>query len=118
MIITVNTWRRYYTWNDIKKIINTIDTNGTIEIEHSVTKEQLDFLSQSIQSGYELAIKDCKNITKIWYENHATNWEVNNLVDDLFGREFLQSLLKWDLLQQIYTMINLLQNTTSLCGIE
>lgn len=47
---------------DIKKIINTIDTNGTIEIEHSVTKEQLNFLSQSIKAGYELAIKDVEKL--------------------------------------------------------
>ena len=42
--------------------------------------------------GREETIKEIKDITKQWYENHSTNWEVNNLVDDLFGREFLQSL--------------------------
>jgi hypothetical protein len=39
-------------------------------------------------------MKNYKNITRIWYKTHKTNWEVDNLVDDLFGREFLQSLLK------------------------
>jgi hypothetical protein len=35
-----------------------------------------------------------KKIIRQWYENHSTNWEVDNLVDDLFGREFLLSLHK------------------------
>jgi DNA phosphorothioation-dependent restriction protein DptG len=74
----------------------------TMLFMNGVSCDNVDFLVDDLyhyfqsytQKKVEEANESQKKIIRQWYENHSTNWEVDNLVDDLFGREFLLSLHK------------------------
>ena len=70
---------------------------GIIDWKYQITKDGFnyvvdklfDFVQSYTQKKVEEANESQKKIIRQWYKNHATNWEVDNLVDDLFGWEFL-----------------------------